>query len=147
MYKRIIVAIDASSTSKRALREAIKLAKEWKSVLRIVHVVDLVAFYAETPYGLTKYEASVRKSGEQILRHAAAIAHKAGIKSKTRLLEVQQVRERIADKVARESKDWRAELIVIGTHGRRGVSRLFLGSVAESIVRIAPTAVLLIRGK
>ena len=147
MYKRIIVSVDGSSTSKRALREAVTLAKDWKSVLRVVHVIDLVAFYAEAPYDLTEYEASVRKSGKRILEHAASVAQKAGVKSETRLLEVQQFADRIADKVAREAKDWRAELIVIGTHGRRGASRLFLGSVAESILRIAPTAVLLIRGK
>jgi nucleotide-binding universal stress UspA family protein len=115
--------------------------------LRIVHVIDLINVDVETPYGLSKYEASVRKSGNQMLKHAVAIADKAGVKSERRLLEVQQLRDRIADQIARETKNWRAELIVIGTHGRRGVSRLLLGSVAESVIRIARAPVLLIRGK
>jgi nucleotide-binding universal stress UspA family protein len=147
MYKRIVVAIDGSSTSKRALHEATKLAREWRSVLRIVHVIDFFNFNVETPTGLAEYEASVRRSGEQILQHAAAIARKTGVEYEAKLLVVQRVRDRIAEVVAREAKGWRAELIVIGTHGRRGASRLFLGSVSESILRIAPAPVLLIRGK
>ena len=147
MYKRIIVAIDGSSTSKRALRAALTFAKERRSAVRIVHVVDFVNLSAETEYAFTEYERSARKYGERILQQAAAIAHAAGVKAETKLLQVQTIRDRIADKVAREARDWRAELIVIGTHGRRGASRLFLGSVAESIARIAPTPVLLFRGK
>jgi nucleotide-binding universal stress UspA family protein len=145
--KRIVVAIDGSSTSRRALREAVKLAKERRSALRIVHVVDLINVNVETPYNLTEYEASVRKTGDQILKRAAAIADKAGVEANTRLLEVRQFRDRIANEIAREAKDWQADLIVIGTHGRRGFSHLFLGSVAESVMRIAPTSVLLIRSK
>jgi len=145
--KRIVVAIDGSSTSRRALREAVKLAKERRSALRIVHVVDLINVNVETPYNLTEYEASVRKTGDQILKRAAAIADKAGVEAKTRLLEVRQFGDRIANEIAREAKDWQADLIVIGTHGRRGFSHLFLGSVAESVMRIAPTSVLLIRSR
>lgn len=146
MYKRIIVTVDGSSTSKRALREAVKLAKELEAALRIVHVADAVTFDAETPYGLAEYEAAVRKSGDAILKQALASARKAGVVAETRLLEVQQVTDRIADAIAREAKAWHADVIVIGTHGRRGISHLFLGSVAESVVRVAPVPVLLIRG-
>lgn len=147
MYKRIIVAVDGSGVSKRALREAVKLAKETGSALRIVHVIDVVALNVETLHDLANYETSMRKSGNAILRQAMASAQKAGVEAKATLLEVRQVTDRIADAIAREAKAWRAELIVIGTHGRRGVSHLFLGSVAESVIRIAPAPVLLIRGK
>ncbi len=96
MFKRIIVAVDGSSTSTRALRAAISLAKEQQAQLSIAHVVDLVAYNVESPYDLTEYEVAVRKSGEQILKRAMAVANKAGVDAKTRLLEVQQVSDRSA---------------------------------------------------
>lgn len=147
MFKRIMVAIDGSSTANAALHEAVKLAKDQQAVLHIVHVVDIVMLAVESPYELTEYEDLVRRAGEQMLNQAAAVARGGGIEVETVLLEVRQFQDRIADEIARSAKDWRADVIVIGTHGRRGLSRLFIGSVAESLVRIAPASVLLIRGE
>jgi nucleotide-binding universal stress UspA family protein len=147
MFKRIMVAIDGSSTANAALHEAVKLAKDQQAVLRIVHVVDIVMLAVESPYELREYEDSVRRAGEQMLNQAAAVAREVGIEVETVLLEVRQFQDRIADAIVRSAKDWRADVIVIGTHGRRGLSRLFIGSVAESLVRIAPASVLLIRGE
>jgi nucleotide-binding universal stress UspA family protein len=53
--------------------------------------------------------------------------------------------ERLAETVANGAKDWGAELIVLGTHGRRGVGRLLMGSGAEQIIRLAPVPVLVVR--
>ncbi|HAL37075.1 MAG TPA: universal stress protein [Polaromonas sp.] len=147
MFKRIMVAIDGSSTANAALHEAVKLAKDQQAVLRIVHVVDIVMLAVESPYELREYKDSVRRAGEQMLNQAAAVAREVGIEVETVLLEVRQFQDRIADEIARSAKDWRADVIVIGTHGRRGLSRLLIGSVAESLVRIAPASVLLIRGE
>lgn len=147
MYKRIIAAVDGSSVSKAALREAVKLAKTSPSTLRIVHVVDLVNINVETPADEREYEESVCRAGERTLKEAAALARKAGVNAEIRLLEVQQMNDRIADEIGREARKWRADLIVVGTHGRRGLSHLFLGSVAETITRVAPVPVLLVRGK
>ena len=147
MYKRIIVAVDGSAISNRALREAVKLAKESRSQLRIVHVVDVLNVNMDTVSAWDAYEAALSNSGEQVLKHAAAAANKAGVKAQTRLLEVQQFNDRIADEIVREAALWEANLLVIGTHGRRGFSRVFLGSVAESVIRIASTPLLLVHGK
>ena len=147
LFRRIVVAVDGSNTSNLALREAIELAKDQQSELRIVFVVDVFALTAETPVQLTQYEVAERKAGDLALKRAAALARKAGIEAETVLLEVQTLRDRIADEISRNAKKWRADLIVIGSHGRRGLSRLFLGSVAESLARIAPVPVLLIRGR
>lgn len=145
LFRRVMVAIDGSSTSKLALREAIKLAKDQQSDLRIVLVVDVVTLAAEAlPYDLGEEE---RKAGDLVLQKAAAAARKAGIEAQTVRLEVRSVQDRIADEISRNAKSWRADLIVIGTHGRRGLSRLLIGSVAESLIRIAPARVLLIRGR
>lgn len=145
MFRRVMVAIDGSSTSRLALREAIKLAKDQQSDLRIVLVVDVVTLAAEAlPYDLGEEE---RRAGDLVLQKAAAAARKAGIEAQTVRLEVRSVQDRIADEISRNAKSWRADLIVIGTHGRRGLSRLLIGSVAESLIRIAPARVLLIRGR
>ncbi|HXZ93912.1 MAG TPA: universal stress protein [Burkholderiales bacterium] len=146
MYKRILVAIDGSDTSKRALREALQLAKDGKSALRVLHVLDLVTFSTDTPSGFAAYEEALRVGGEQMLSDASEMAEKAGVACATKLLEMEERGRRVAEEIARDAEEWRAELIVIGTHGRRGMSRVLLGSVAESLVRIAPAPVLLIRG-
>jgi nucleotide-binding universal stress UspA family protein len=146
MYKRILVAIDGSDTSKRALREALQLAKDGKSALRVLHVLDLVTFSTDTPSGFAAYEEALRVGGEQMLSDASDIAEKAGIACETKLLEMEEHGRRVSEEIAEDAASWRAELIVIGTHGRRGMNRLLLGSVAESLVRIAPAPVLLIRG-
>lgn len=147
MYKRILVAIDGSDTSKRALREALQLAKDGKSALRVLHVLDLVTFSTDTPSGFAAYEEALRVAGEQMLSDASDMAEKAGVACETKLLELEERGRRIAEEIARDAGEWRAELIVIGTHGRRGMSWLLLGSVADSLVRIAPAPVLLIRGE
>lgn len=146
MYKRILVAIDGSDTSKRALREALQLAKDGKSALRVLHVLDLVTFSTDTPSGFAAYEEALRVGGEQMLSDASDMAEKAGVACETKLLEMEEHGRRIAEEIAEDAAAWRAELIVIGTHGRRGMNRLLLGSVAESLVRIAPAPVLLVRG-
>lgn len=146
MYKRILVAIDGSDTSKRALREALQLAKDGKSALRVLHVLDLVTFSTDTPSGFAAYEEALRVGGEQMLADASDMAEKAGVACETKLLEMEEHGRRVAEEIAEDAAAWRAELIVIGTHGRRGMSRLLLGSVAESLVRVASPPVLLVRG-
>lgn len=148
MFKRVIAAVDGSSTSKRALRVAAELAGEQQAALCIAHVVDLNSLYlSETPVDLKELEASALESGKQVLEHALTMVQKQGLQPEVRLLKVSNVGDRVADVIARFAKRWKADLIVIGTHGRRGISHLFLGSVAESVLRIAPTLVLLVRGK
>lgn len=147
LFKRIVLAIDGSSTSRLALREAIKLAKDQQARLRILFVVDVVTLAAESPYQLIEFEDSVRRAGDKVLKQAASAARKAGIEAETIRLEVESLQDRIADEIVRNAEAWRANLIVIGTHGRRGLSRMFIGSVAESLIRIAPAPVLLIRGR
>jgi nucleotide-binding universal stress UspA family protein len=85
------------------------------------------------------------EAGKRILAEAAATAGKAGLPADTRLVEIETLQGRVADVIVQEARAWQAALIVVGTHGRRGLSHLFLGSVAEGVVRIAPVPVLLIR--
>jgi nucleotide-binding universal stress UspA family protein len=87
------------------------------------------------------------KSGKEILRKAEAAARLAGIAVESHLIEIDTLAHRIPEMIAADAEAWPADLIVICTHGRRGLSHLFLGSIAEGVVRVATKPVLLIRGK
>ncbi len=146
MYKRILAAVDGSDTSNLALQEAIKLAKEHHSALRLFHVVDLTMAYSavEAPYVLD-YRKAMEAAGQKVVADCSAPARSAGIEFDTKCVVTfgKHVYEVIED----EAAEWAADLIVIGTHGRRGIRRLLLGSVAEGVTRVSTKPVLLIRGK
>lgn len=148
MFKRILVAVDGSGTAEQALQEAIKLAKELQAQLRIVHAVDIVNINLgmEFPNSPEILDA-MTKSGQKILRKAEAVTREAGIPVETRLIEIDTLGHSIPEMIAADAEAWPADLIVLCTHGRRGLSHLFLGSVAEGVVRVATKPVLLIRGK
>jgi len=87
---------------------------------------------------------SLVAEGRRILAAAAATAKKHGVKAETVLYEV--LIGRVADRVVREAAKWHADVIVMGTHGRRGIGRLVMGSDAENVLRQSPVPVLLVRG-
>jgi nucleotide-binding universal stress UspA family protein len=149
MYSRILVAVDGSHTSELALQHAINLAKQLGACLRIVHVVDesnAVNWDAEFS-DPTEIWTALALNGRQILDRANTAATEADINVDTRLIEVNNPGRRIAEVIKEEADAWQADLIVAGTHGRRGLSHVFLGSVAEGIARIANQPVLLVREK
>ena len=148
MYKRILVPVDGSSTSDFALREAIKFVIDQKAKLRIIHVIeDVVPVWDVELLNINEIREALRQTGERVLAKAEAVARDAGIKAETRLIESTPPGARIASVIAAEAKAWPADLIVTGTHGRRGVDHLLMGSVAEGVVRISPVPVMLIRGR
>jgi len=155
MYKRILVAIDGSDTSDLALREAIGLAKDQNAMLRLVHVVDdtppaYIATDASSAvalhFPLAEYKKTLLEAGENLLRTRATTAREAGVNVDTKLITVTMLGERIYEVIEEQSKQWPANLIVVGTEGRRGFQRLMIGSVAEGLVRISTKPVLLVRG-
>lgn len=148
MFKRILVAVDASETGKLALQTAIGLAAESQAQLRIVHAVETanVNMGAEFPASAEASEGLV-KNGREVLRGAEASATAAGLAPETNLITLDTLHRRIPEAIASDAETWPADLIVIGTHGRRGLSRLFLGSVAEGVARRAEIPVLLLRGR
>jgi len=146
MYNHILVAVDGSSTANLALREAIKLAKDQRSTLRLVHIVDLTLTYTDIdgPY-VADYQKALQEAGKKVIADSAVVAREAGIEFDTKLIVIEMLGQHIYNAIDEEAKQWPADLIVIGTHGRRGFRRLFLGSVAEGLTRIASKPVLLIR--
>lgn len=145
MYTRILVPVDGSPTSDRGLQEAVKLATLTGAQLRLIHVIDQYIYAT----GMDGFALSgdlfliLRQSGEQMLKACKARVEAAGVPVDTNLIE--SMSGRVSDLVVAEAKNWKADLIVIGTHGRRGVGRVFMGSDAEQIVRLAASPVLLVR--
>jgi nucleotide-binding universal stress UspA family protein len=145
MYERICVAVDASNGAQQALHEALNLAKDQEAEVRLVHVLDYAALfrYPSPGFDFGPLLEAWRTSGEQILEQAAAEARQQGIEAQTSLPDSGD--KRIAEVLVDETKEWPADLIVMGTHGRHGFEHLLLGSVAEGVIRLAPVPVLLIR--
>jgi nucleotide-binding universal stress UspA family protein len=146
MYQRILVPVDGSPTSKKGLQEAIALAKVTGGAVRVMHVID-EPFMAIGIDGMAGVAGDLLEllddAGQQVVAAATASVRAAGIPCESTVSN--SLKGRVCDLVVQEAAEWKADLIVIGTHGRRGVNRLMLGSDAEQILRLAPVPVLLVR--
>ncbi len=147
MYKRILVAIDGSPTSERALEEAMGLARALGAQLRLVHAVDEVTWNWEGEW-INPQELwdAMAKGGKALLDARVERVKAAGLEADSQLIEITTAGQRLSEAIVQAAESWPADLIVAGTHGRRGLSHLLLGSVAEGIVRVASKPVLLVRG-
>lgn len=145
MYRRILVPVDGSDASNLALKEALKLADDHHSVLRLVHVVDPTSVHAllEGPY-VVGYQKLLDAAGQKVIDDCSAIVRGAGIKFDAASIAIAKRGQRIYDVIDEEAGRWQADVIVVGTHGRRGIRHLLLGSVAEGLTRVATKPVLLV---
>ncbi|NWK46829.1 universal stress protein [Ralstonia pickettii] len=147
MYKKILVAVDGSETSKLALAEAVRLAKAFQSTIRAVYIVDSPAMLFDVGYyDPTELRKSFIEAGTALLADTAATLTSAGLEHETVLVETQHVGEDVASALQAEAVRSGADVVVLGTHGRRGLAHAMLGSVAEKFIRQATTPVLLVRG-
>ena len=149
MFKAILVALDGSPTSTAGLKHAVQLASDQKARLIGLHVVDDSATtinfeggYVPAAY-IDNLQESLRENGSVILAKAKAVAKAAGVELTTLLVDSHG--STIADSIIAAARKAKADIVVIGTHGRRGLSRLFMGSDAESVLRQARVPVLLVR--
>lgn len=143
MYSRILIAVDGSPTSAHALRHAIGLAKGLSAALRVVDM-GVLSLGPELAIDIGAITKARRAAAEQVLNTARETCRAAGIEAEIRLAETGVPAQRIAAAIADEISAWPADLVVAGTHGRSGIQRLLLGSVAEGIARVSPAPVLLI---
>ena len=145
MYRNILVPIDGSAMATQGLREAVQLAGLLRSRVRILHVLNQAPLTAPgfVPAVAVDLVAELRRAGESIVERGRQEVAAAHVEVEARLVEV--IGERVGETVIEDAKSWPADLIVCGTHGRRGVRRLLLGSDAEYIVRLSPVPVLLVR--
>jgi nucleotide-binding universal stress UspA family protein len=148
MYKRILVPVDGSSTSNLGIREALKLAQDPGAKIRLVHIVDELVVVSSPDAGIPMMDdliPALVDAGKKVLAKAKSVVEKAGGTAETSLIE--QFGGRAADSIVAEARKWRADVIVIGTHGRRGLRRALLGSDAEEVLRTASVPVMLVRDR
>lgn len=146
MYKKILVAVDGSGSSKRALDEALRLAKLAHAELRVVHIVDKSPLFMYAGYyDPVALMEGLRANGGAVLdaaRAAMAAQHVAG---DAEAVETESLADDVAHCLLRYAENYGADLVTMGTHGRRGVQRLVLGSVSERFLRLSHCPVLLTR--
>lgn len=145
MYQRILVPVDGSTTSNEGLDEAIRLAKLTGGSLRLIHVINEMTFATGFEIYTADFIGILKEGGEKMLGEAKARVQAAGIDVSTFLAE--NFGGRVCDIVVDDALEWKADLIVIGSHGRRGIDRLLIGSDAEQILRKSPAPVLLVHAK
>ncbi|HEV7391401.1 MAG TPA: universal stress protein [Burkholderiales bacterium] len=146
MYRRILVPVDGSATATLGLRHAVDLAKALGAQIRLLTVVDelvIPSVDAYAPVDLANRIAILKEGGKKVLDAAAAFVAENAVESEEALVETHG--EHVSSAILRDAKEWGADLIVMGTHGRRGLTRLLLGSDAERVLRDAPAPVLLVR--
>jgi len=145
MYEKILVPIDGSPTALRGFEEAVALARALGSKLVLMHVIDTFPVAVEMVPTTTWQEISdgLRKQGEALLGKAKETAGNHGVAVEARLVEART--ERVADTIVQEAREAGCDLVVMGTHGRRGFNRVLMGSDAEIVVRHCPLPVLLVR--
>ena len=145
MYQRILIPVDGSHTSTLGLQEAIRIAIDQRARLFLLSIVDelVIAQNFEGLINAGDLIDALHDAGNKALKNALALVQKHDLKAESVVIET--VGDRVADIIVREAKKWKADLIVMGTHGRRGFNRMVLGSDAEGVLRMAPVPVLMVR--
>lgn len=146
MYDRILVPLDGSPTSQRGLQEALTLAVALKSTLVLLHVLEPYPYDMEFASSDT-WESLISGMREQA--HRLLDAAQREVRAREVLVETQLVEApggRVCDVIVEQVRTLRCGLVVIGTHGRRGVSHALMGSDAERVLRLSPEPVLSVRG-
>ncbi|MFM0293869.1 Nucleotide-binding universal stress protein, UspA family [Burkholderia sp. WP9] len=144
MYTRILVAVDGSNTSRRAFEAALALAKSNGAILRPFYVVENTPLYFEAPgYDPSVLRNRLVEEGKELGAEFAKTMIEHGVKGELVVGEASSLDD-VATVVLKAAAHFKADLLVMGTHGRRGFQRLILGSVAERCVRQASLPVLLV---
>ena len=144
MYKSILVPLDGSETSEDGLQQAIGIARGAQATLHLLHVIDSfpVMFEMSSQANFETMKQSLRNWSEAMLETARRKAAEQGVNAQVILREL--VTGRVSDSIVQVAHDAACDLIVMGTHGRRGLRRMMLGSDAESVVRLCHIPVLLV---
>lgn len=145
MFRRILVPLDGSVTAESGLRAAIALAAGYGASLFLLNVVEDVSLGVAlaSSIGFEDIVEFLRDRGWDVLAQGRRTAARTGVH--TEMIQRQTAQARVADVILNEARKGGYDLIVMGTHGRRGVARLVIGSDAENVVRASPIPVLLVR--
>ncbi len=144
MARRFLVPVDGSPTAQRGLEEALRLARPLDASLVLLHVVEVYPMMMEMATSAT-WEAvttDLRRFGQEVLEQARAAALAQGTAAEAHLEDASA--SRVCDIITEQARTHQCDLIVMGTHGRRGLEHALIGSDAERVVRQSPVPVLLV---
>ena len=145
MFKQILVPVDGSHTSMQAVDKAIGMAKAFGASVTVVCVIDPYPFAGvgeDFGYGQQQYLSAAMAQAHGCIHNAEAAFKAAGVQTQARIVENRVANEGILETAA----DLGAEIIIMGSHGRRGIQRLLLGSVAQRVLSHADLPVLVVPG-
>lgn len=146
MYERILVAVDGGPSSELAIAQAVGLAKSLQAEVKVLFVVDDSELFFEPAYvDPNAVVAGMINVGEKALAAAARRFENAGVRCLTELAEKPVSPGNISGTIVERADMWPADLIIMGTHGRRGVRRVIMGSVSEGVISKSTKPVLLVR--
>jgi nucleotide-binding universal stress UspA family protein len=143
LFRKILVPIDGSDISDKAMRMALDMTRESLGTVRFVHVME-DDLYLSSEAMSDDLRTQVENHAKELLQKAMDAATGMGVNAQSQVLY--KPGQRLGESVADEAADWGADLVVLGTHGRRGLGRLLLGSGAEQVIRLSPVPVLVVRG-
>lgn len=146
MARRFLVPLDGSPTAEHGLQEALSLAKPLDASLVLLHVVESYPMMIEMATTST-WDAvanGLREQGQVLLERARRSALDAGVAAEAHLEE--NAAARVCDLIVEQAREHHCDMIVMGTHGRRGVQHALMGSDAERVVRQSKIPVLLVPG-
>jgi nucleotide-binding universal stress UspA family protein len=145
MYRKILVPLDGSATADRGFEEAVGLARATQARLLLLHVVETFPIVAEMATATTWQQVSdgLQQHGQDLVERARRTAADHGVGSESRIVE--SGTGRVADAIVACAREAGCDLIVMGTHGRRGFGHLMIGSDAERVARESPVPVMLVR--
>lgn len=148
MYQRILLAIDGSRSSDLALDQAITIAQPMGAEIKALYIVDDADMYFDASYfDPRELVSQLATHGRKVLDAAAARLTEAKIRHVTQLDERPVAPGQISSTIVTEADSWNADLIIMGTHGRRGIRRLLLGSVSEGVLAKTVRPLLLVRSE
>ncbi|AZG16886.1 MULTISPECIES: universal stress protein [Cupriavidus] len=148
MYERILVAVDGGPSSELAIAQAVGLAKQLQAEVKVLFVVDDSELFFEHAYiDPTEIVNGMVHVGQKALAAASRRFENAGVRCLTALAEKPVSPGNISGTIVSHADQWQADLIVMGTHGRRGMRRVIMGSVSEGVISKSAKPVLLIRGE
>ena len=144
MFEHILVPVDGSSTSGQAINKALAIAEKFSSAVTLIYVIDPYAFTGvgtDFAYGQSEYLSAATKEAHSAIGDATRIFEEHGVAVKGRVVEGHTVYRSILDSAEAAN----ADLIVMGSHGRRGLEKLVLGSVTAQVLSHAHLPVLVVR--
>jgi nucleotide-binding universal stress UspA family protein len=144
MFKHILVPVDGSSTARQAIGKAMAIAEAFKSAVTVVYVIDPYAFTGvgtDFAYGQAEYLSAAAAEAEEAIKAATQAFEARGISVTGSVVEGHSIYRGILDAAASVN----ADLVVMGSHGRRGLERLVLGSVTAQVLSHAHLSVLVVR--